>query len=143
MSSPLATFSFPTTTLVGPGTVTELASRLSHFGSRRPLVVTDPGLLETRAFQLLKNALGSASAGPSWEIFSGVHPNPVEQDVIDAANAFREKGCDAVIAFGGGSALDVGKACRLLIKRPEAPLGRFDFNADWSGLAPCVCIPTT
>src|SRR5687768_5961545 len=130
MSSPLATFSFPTTTIVGPGTITELSSRLSQFGCRHPLVVTDPGLLETRAFQLLKAALVPAPAGLAWEIFSGVHPNPVEQDVIDAAQVFREKGCDAVIAFGGGSALDVGKACRLLIKRPEAPLSRFDFNAD-------------
>jgi len=143
MSAALATFSFPTPTLVGPGTLSELGSRLAQLGSRRPLVVTDPGLLQTRAFQLLQRALGPAGPGQGWEIFSGVHPNPVEQDVIDAANAYRAKGCDAVIAFGGGSALDVGKACRLLIKRPELPLSRFDYNADWSGLAPCVCIPTT
>jgi alcohol dehydrogenase class IV len=48
-----------------------------------------------------------------------------------------------VIAFGGGSALDVGKALRLLIKRPDLQLKGFDYRADWSGLAPCICIPTT
>jgi alcohol dehydrogenase class IV len=63
--------------------------------------------------------------------------------VIDAAKAMRETKSDSVIAFGGGSALDVGKACRLLVKRPELKLAKFSTNDDWSGLARCVCIPTT
>ena len=46
-------------------------------------------------------------------------------------------------AFGGGSALDVGKAVRLLLKRPNLELKDYNFHDDWSGLAPCVCIPTT
>jgi alcohol dehydrogenase class IV len=142
MSSPASTFSFPTTTLFGPGTLGELPTRLQQIGCKRPLVVTDPGLLETRAFELLKQAMGS-STGISTEVFSGVHPNPVEQDVVLAAGAFTDKGCDCVIAFGGGSALDVGKACRLLIKRPKLALASFNFNDDWRGLAPCVCVPTT
>lgn len=138
MVSAVSTFSFPTTTLFGPGAIAELPTRLGQMGARRPLVVTDTGLLETRAFAALKKAVGA-----SCEIFSGVHPNPVEQDVVQAARAFREKGCDSVIAFGGGSALDVGKACRLLIKRPDLALSQFNFNDDWIGLAPCVCVPTT
>lgn len=142
MSSPVATFSFPTATIFGPGTLAELPARLQHFGCKRPLVVTDSGLLETRAFQLLQKALGAAN-GLRAEVFSGVHPNPVEQDVVQAAIAFAEKGCDAVIAFGGGSALDVGKACRLLIKRPDLALAQFNFDDDWCGLAPCICVPTT
>jgi alcohol dehydrogenase class IV len=48
-----------------------------------------------------------------------------------------------VVAFGGGSALDVGKACRLFIKRPELKLARFNFNDDWNGMPRCLCIPTT
>ena len=143
MSSLISTFSFPTATLFGPGTIAELPGRLAQMRCRKPLVVTDPGLIQTHAFQILANTLGSAQLGKSWEMFHGVHTNPVEQDVIDAAKAFVAAGCDSVIAFGGGSALDVGKVMRLLVKRPGLKLGKFDFNDDWSGLARCICIPTT
>jgi 4-hydroxybutyrate dehydrogenase len=143
MSSAFSTFSFPTTTLFGAGSLSELPGRLESIGLKRPLVVTDAGLLSTQAFALLERILGKERRGKGWLVFSGVHPNPIEQDVIQAAAAFRKENCDAIIAFGGGSALDVGKAARLLIKRPEMRLAEFNFNDDWSGLAPCVCIPTT
>ncbi len=143
MNAAVANFSFPTAALFGPGTITELPARLRQMGARRPLVVTDGGLLQTRAFATLKNALGASQLGKSWDLFHGVHTNPIEQDVVDAANAFRASGCDSVVAFGGGSALDVGKACRLLVKKPDLKLAKFNFQDDWSGLARCVCIPTT
>ena len=129
--------------IFGAGTVAELPARLKQMGCRRPLVVTDPGLLQTHAFEILKGTLGSKELGRSWELFHGVHSNPTEQDVVEAAKAFRAAGCDSVVAFGGGSALDVGKACRLLVKKPDLRLSKFNFNDDWSGLARCVCIPTT
>ena len=143
MSSSVANFSFPTATLFGPGTISELPARLTQMGARRPLVVTDGGLLQTRAFEILRNTLGPSQLGKTWELFHGVHTNPIEQDVIDAAKAVRETKCDSVIAFGGGSALDVGKACRLLVKRPDMKLAKFSTNDDWSGLVRCICIPTT
>ena len=143
MSSLVATFTFPTATLFGPGTISELRVRLQQMGARRPLVVTDPGLLQTQAFAKLQHTLGAQDLGKSWELFHGVHGNPTEQDVIDAAKAYRSGNCDSVVAFGGGSALDVGKACRLLVKRPDLKLAQFSTNEDWSGLPRCVCIPTT
>ncbi len=143
MSATLASFSFPTATLFGPGAISELPARLHQMGSRKPLVVTDPGLLQTKSFQILAHTLGSKQLGQTWELFHDVHTNPTEQDVVDAGKAFREAGCDLVIAFGGGSALDVGKACRLFVKRPDLKLSKFNFNDDWSSLARCICIPTT
>lgn len=143
MNDALTTFSFPTETVFGTGAVRELPNRLSRVSIRRPLVVTDGGLLTTGAYRALEAVLGKEKIEREWALFSGVHPNPIEQDVTDAAKAFRENDCDGVIAFGGGSALDVGKAARLLLKRPELKLGAFEYRDDWSGLAPCVCIPTT
>lgn len=139
----LSTFSFPTTTLFGRDAIAELPARLKQLRIERPLVVTDPGLLTTQAFQRLIEILKPTERGRSWFLYHGVHPNPIEQDVIEAAAQFRSDRCDAVIAFGGGSALDVGKAARLLIKRSGITLSDFDFNDDWSGLVPLIAIPTT
>ena len=139
----IASFSFPTTTLSGTGSLAELPARLATLNIKRPLVVTDPGLIQTEAFQRLQQTLGTAGQGNAWFLYSGVHPNPVEADVHESAGAYRKGGCDAVIAFGGGSALDVGKAARLLIKRPDLKLAEFRYEDDWSGLPPLIAIPTT
>jgi alcohol dehydrogenase class IV len=138
-----ATFSFPTTTIFGPGALIELPGRLRGLGVKRPLVVTDPGLVHTEAFSALHDTLGKARRDKDWFVFSSVHPNPIEQDVVRGAEEYRTRQCDGIIAFGGGSALDAGKAVRLLVKKPEFNLTEFDWKDDWFGLAPCIAIPTT
>jgi 4-hydroxybutyrate dehydrogenase len=143
MPTQFSTFSFPTTTVFGAGALGQLPERLSEMRVQRPMIVTDAGLLDTPAFNLLAEALGATHRGNRWMVFSGVHPNPIEQDVIDAAAAYRDGACDAVIAFGGGSAMDVGKAARLLLRRPALELSAFDYKEEWSGLVPFICIPTT
>lgn len=137
------TFSFPTKTWFGVGAIHELGNWLETAGLRRPLVVTDPGLLATEAFQTLRRVLGEPSQGKTWFLYSNVHPNPIESDVIESAALFLQEGCDSVIGFGGGSALDVGKAARLLVKRPGFNLGNFYSEPNWPGLAPFVAVPTT
>src|SRR6266446_1414913 len=99
----LITFSFPTTTLFGVGAIAELPLRFPGLGIRRPLVTTDPGLLKADAFAALSRTLSEAKQGKEWFVYSGVHPNPVENDVREAAALFREYDCDGVIAIGGGS----------------------------------------
>src|SRR4051812_5015490 len=142
-SMTFSTFSFPTTTVFGAGCVQELPRRLKNLGLANPLVVTDPGLVHTDAFTILERTLGKEDRGKSWHFFSQVHPNPIEKDVISGAEAYRAGKCDSIIAFGGGSALDAGKAIRLLVKKPGFDLSKFDWKDDWYGLVPCICIPTT
>lgn len=139
----LTTFSFPTPTLFGSGALNELPARLARLNVRRLLVVTDAGVAATEAFARLREVLGPSAEGRSWFVHSGVHPNPIESDVTESAKTFRDNSCDGVIAFGGGSPLDVGKAARLLVKRPAFLLANFYSETDWSGLAPLVAIPTT
>ena len=136
-------FSFPTPTVFGAGAIAELPSRIERLRIKRPLVVTDPGLLPTGAFHSLAQALGKERQNETWFVYSGVHANPVENDVREAAALFRQQTCDSVIALGGGSPLDVGKAARLLAKRPDFKLERFYEEPDWSGLASFIAIPTT
>ena len=132
------TFSFPTTVLFGPGTVKELPQRLAAMGVSRPLVVTDKGLVGTPAFEAIR-----AVSGGRWAVFSGVTPNPVEDDVERGAAAFREGRCDGVVAVGGGSALDVGKVVRIRVAWPDVSLRQFKAPANPPPLAPCVTVPTT
>src|SRR5262245_31274144 len=101
MGGPLASFSFPTAIVFGAGALAGLATRLRQMGGRRALVVTDKALAQTAAFDLLANHLGRSNLGKTWEIFDGVHSNPLEQDVAAAAKAFRDAKCDTVVAFGG------------------------------------------
>jgi 4-hydroxybutyrate dehydrogenase len=138
IATQLSTFSFPTKILFGAGALSSLPSMLAEWKIRRPLVVTDPGLLQTGAFARLQEI-----SGGKLPVFCDVHPNPIAEDVEGAARAFRQGKCDAVLAFGGGSPLDVGKAVRLRLKRPKLSLAQFDFALDWSGLAPFIAIPTT
>jgi alcohol dehydrogenase class IV len=91
----------------------------------------------------LAATLGPAERDRSWFVYAGVHPNPVENDVREAAASFVQQQCDGVIAIGGGSPLDAGKAARVLIKRPHLDFAKFYDETDWSGLPPFVAIPTT
>src|SRR5438128_6814180 len=137
------TLSFPTPTLFGAGALAELPTRSKALGIRRPLVVTDAGLVGTAAFGSLVEILGEKGRDKDWFLYSGVHPNPVETDVREAADQFRQHKCDGVIAIGGGSPLDAGKAARLLLERPGLDFSKFYEESDWSGLAPFIAIPTT
>jgi alcohol dehydrogenase class IV len=134
----LSNFSFPTRVVFGPGAVGEVPAILKKAGAKRPLIVTDAGVRGTEAFRKLE-----AVAGGAWPVFAGVHPNPTNEDVEATLAAFTANECDAVVALGGGSPLDVGKVVRLRVKRPEKTLAQYDYEADWSGLAPLVTIPTT
>lgn len=138
-----STFSFPTLTRYGPGVLSELPAQLARLGIQRPLVVTDGGLVQTDAFRALEKVLGADAKGSRWYLYSGVHPNPIEADVSEPAEQFCRAQCDGVIAIGGGSPLDAGKAARLLVKRPGFDLTKFYDEKDWSGLAPFIAIPTT
>lgn len=133
-----ARFSFPAPVLFGAGCISGLGAALRELGVAKPLLVTDPGLLPTAAFETVKQA-----AGKDMAVFSGVRGNPVEADVEGAAEMFRSHGCDGVVGVGGGSALDVAKICRARVARPEAHLADFYSVGDWKGLAPFVAVPTT
>jgi len=83
----IVTFSFPTTTLFGSGALSELPDRLRRLGIRRPLVVTDPGLLSTEAWRALAAVLDPARQNLDWHLYAAVHANPLESDVREPASS--------------------------------------------------------
>ena len=137
---------YPTAVRFGPGRIRELAETCRELGIARPLLVTDPGLA---AMPMVSEAAQSCrDAGLACAVFSDVRGNPVESNVTEGVRAFRDGGHDAVVAFGGGSALDAGKAVALMSGQTR-PLWDFEDREDWwtradaDGIAPVVAVPTT
>jgi alcohol dehydrogenase class IV len=102
-----ATWNYPTSVRFGAGRIAELAEAVAEAGIARPLFVTDPNVAK---LPLTQDALGVLQdAGVPVGVFSDVKTNPVEANIVAGVAAFRGGGHDGVVAFGGGSALDVGK----------------------------------
>jgi alcohol dehydrogenase class IV len=139
-------WSYPTAIRFGAGRIAELADGCRSVGIARPLLVTDPGLAET---PMVRDALAeNGRAGLPTGLFSAVRANPVGADVDAGVATFRDGDHDGVIAFGGGSALDVGKAIALMAGQ-KRPMWDFEDREDWytrvdvAGMAPVVAVPTT
>ncbi len=138
----LSTFSFPTIIRYGAGARTTLAEFAEAHEVRRPLLVTDAGLVETDAYRLVAEQMDTIWPD-AWTPFSGVHPNPLEQDVEDAWTAYRDGKCDGIVGVGGGSALDAGKALRLKPAFPDTPVNAAPLDKLPARLVPYCAIPTT
>lgn len=139
-------WNYPTSVRFGPGRIAELPDACQTLGIKRPLLVTDPGLA---ALPMISNALESCrSAGLDCVVFSDVKANPIEANVTRGVTTYREGGHDGVIAFGGGSALDAGKAIALMVGQTR-PMWDFEDREDWytrvnvAGIAPTIGVPTT
>ena len=139
-------WNYPSNIRAGAGRVAELPEACRSLGIQRPLLVTDPGLA---ALPIVQQALGHCETGGlACQLFSDLRSNPCGDNVAAGVAAFGAGNHDGVIAFGGGSALDVGKAVALLSGQ-DRPLWDFeDSGENWkrareSGIAPIVAVPTT
>lgn len=134
-------WNYPTHIRFGPGRLAELPEACKELQISRPLLVTDPGMKDLPPVQ---KALQFQPAG----LYAGVKPNPVGANVMEGVDAFRSGGHDGVIAIGGGSALDAGKAIALMVGQTR-PLFDFEDREDWwtrvnpHGIVPVVAVPTT
>lgn len=141
-----ANWNYPTAIKFGPGRIAELPEALKAAGIARPLLVTDAGLVNLPVTQntiaLLK------AAGIPVGVFADVKPNPISANVEAGIKVLREGGHDGVIAFGGGSGLDVGKVIAFMAGQTR-PMWDFEDIGDWwtradpKGIFPIVAVPTT
>lgn len=136
---------WPTRVVLGPGALARLPAHLAALGVRRPLVVTDPGVVKAGIAAQVHAVL--EGAGMRAERFEEVQPNPTDVDAERGLAAFRRGGCDGLVGVGGGSAIDVAKLVQLLSTH-EPPLSRYDDAAGGDrfvrgDLPPLAAIPTT
>lgn len=143
---PRGNWNYPTQVRFGAGRLGEIGEGLAESGIGRPLVVTDPGLAELPLVARLLELC--AEAGREGALFAGVHGNPVGADVAAGVEAFRSGGHDGVVAIGGGSALDVGKAIALMAGQSLSLWDLEDIGDDWKradadAIVPTIAVPTT
>jgi alcohol dehydrogenase class IV len=141
-----ANWNYPTSVRFGAGRIAELADACKAAGMSRPLFVTDPGLA---AMPIARDAFASLkAAGLDAAMFSSIKSNPVETNVAEGVAALRAGKHDGVVAFGGGSALDVGKVIAFMAGQTR-PMWDFEDVGDWwtradpNGIAPVIAVPTT
>ena len=139
-------WNYPTSVKFGAGRIRELPDVVKAAGIKRPLLVTDLGLAK---LPMVTGAVrANEAAGVPTAVFSDIKPNPVEKNIDDGLKVFRGGKHDGVIAFGGGSALDAGKAIAFLSGQTR-PIWDFEdvgdnwTRADPAGIRPTIAVPTT
>ena len=139
-------WSYPTSVRFGAGRIAEIAEACRVAGIRKPLLVTDRGLAGMEITAKTRALIEAAGLGGA--MFSEVDPNPSDLNVAAGLKVYREGGFDGVIAFGGGSALDLGKTIAFMAGQTR-PLWDFEDIGDWwtranpAGIHPIVAVPTT
>ena len=123
------------------GAVGLIGGELAALGVRRPLLLTDRGLVE---HGVAKRVLDALPADVEASVFDGIPPNPTVAGVEAAAESYREHGCDGVLAVGGGSVMDSGKAVRVAVTHDGSILDYLNDPARvTAAAAPLVTVPTT
>ena len=136
-------WNYPTTIWFGENRYKDIQEACSSINIQNPLIVTDPGLLNTDLIEKLNKSLKSQT-----KIYSDVQGNPTGSNVTNGVKVLLEGNHDGVIAIGGGSAMDVGKGIAFLAHQTK-PLWDFEdigdlwMKADSKSILPIIALPTT
>jgi len=139
-------WNYPTTMWVGQDRIKDLSIACKNLNINKPLLVTDKGLAGS---DIIQNSLSNLKQN-SFEVilYSNVVGNPTGTNVNQGVEIYRKNNCDGVIAFGGGSGLDVGKAVAFMSGQ-DLPIWDFeDVGDNWTkaksnSIAPIIAVPTT
>jgi len=139
-------WNYPTTMWVGENRINDISLACKNLKINKPLLVTDKGLAQS---DIVKNTLSILKdGGISAVLYSNVIGNPTGTNVNEGVSSFKKDNCDGVIAFGGGSGLDVGKAVAFMSGQ-TLPIWDFeDVGDNWTKaksdkIAPIIAVPTT
>ena len=139
-------WNYPTTMWVGENRIKDMVLACKNLNIEKPLFVTDDQLVNKK---IVKDTLKNLNnENITVEVYSNVKGNPTGTNVHEGVNFYKEKKCDGVIAFGGGSGLDVGKAIAFMSGQ-NLPIWDFeDVGDNWKKansekISPIIAVPTT
>ena len=141
-----ANWSYPTAIRFGAGRIKELAEACKAAGMAKPILITDRGLAALPVTQTALSVMEADGLGSA--LFADVDPNPTEANLQAGIAAYKAGGHDGVIAFGGGSGLDLAKTVAFMVGQSR-PVWDFEDIGDWwtradaDAIAPIVAVPTT
>lgn len=127
--------------IFGIGARRELPEKLKRLGTSSILVVTDSFLAKTEGFGLVRDLI--CESGAACHVYSDVEADPTTEIVEAGALALRQKGCDLILAYGGGSSIDTAKGIAILATNPGAIRDYFGKDKVKKDTVPVVSIPTT
>ena len=139
-------WNYPTTVWVGENRINDLTQACINLKINKPLLVTDKDLVN---LTMIKNVTSEIKKNfNELNIFSNFLGNPVGENVEEGVDEFKKNNCDGVIAIGGGSALDVGKAIAFMSGQTRPiwdfeDIGDYWKRADEKKIAPIIAVPTT
>ena len=139
-------WNFPTIVWVGENRINELSKACEQLKVIRPLLVTDKDLIN---LPLIKGIISENKKKiEHLNIFSNFSGNPIGENVEEGVKKFKTNNCDSVIAIGGGSALDVGKAIAFMSVQNRLIWDFEDIGDNWkkavdTNIPPIIAIPTT
>lgn len=129
------------TLLVGPGSSARLGQAIGDFGHAKILIVTDAVIARLGLMKPLADAL--AAAGAAFVVFDEITPDAPIPLIEKGIRMFRSEGCDALVAFGGGSAIDAAKVIGLAAANDRHPRRLVGYFRGLRGPAPIYAVPTT
>ena len=139
-------WNYPTTMWVGENRIKDLVSACNKLNINKPLLVTDNGLAKSKIIEDAVTLLKKENL--AVEVYSNVVGNPTGSNVEEGVEFYKNNKCDGVIAFGGGSGLDVGKAIAFMSGQTLSIWEFEDIGDNWSKanpdtIAPIIAVPTT
>jgi len=129
------------TLLVGPGASARLGQAVSDFGHARVLIVTDKGVAKLGLMAPLLQALKNGDT--PYVVFDEITQDAPLALIIKGVTLYKKHGCDAVLAFGGGSAMDAAKAIALAAANQKHPAQLAGYFKGWRSPGPIYAVPTT
>ena len=136
-------WNYPTPIWFGLDRVKEIQIACDNLNIKNPLIVTDPGILQTDIIDKVVSGLNKKT-----NIYSNVKGNPTGKNVMDGVSDFKLGNHDGVIAVGGGSGMDTGKGIAFMAGQ-ERPLWDFEDISDYwtrantKNIFPIIAVPTT
>ncbi|MEZ0168636.1 iron-containing alcohol dehydrogenase [Microvirga sp. TS319] len=126
----------------GEGSIAKLPAILADLRVRRPLIITDPGIVAAGLLKRIPSEILDQAA-----LYSGTPANPTEEAVLSAYAQYKQANCDGIVAIGGGSSIDLAKGVRLLSGH-GAPLAQYaavsgGVSKIHANICPLVAVPTT